>query len=405
MLKCLIRHLHFDNIGGLELIVALYPILMGYGYGGVIRLDIIVLLILDAILIPRNTSSPYHFLLLKIFILFVFFHELFLLFVISEIPSYYYNNLISYMIFLGSIIIISPNIDIEKFKGAVNLVSLICIIGLLYHVIILPRVGEVTPLKLPFLPTPESDSRLFQALDRPRSFFWEPQSFVSYMLITLTIALNERKLIWAGVIVIANLLSTSTTGIVLSFLMLLLYVFTSKVNYKIKMAIIVIGVIVLFIMLNSSFFERGIDKFTKTDFSMSGDIRMVNGPLLFTNLSTSNLLWGIPYVNIHDFVNSSVNHVDNLIYLNNGSLFIASFWLVLSKFGIIGISLYLAMYIIAFIKIPQLRIYLIPLTLALFTNPDYINSSFTYEFIVIYSVLIYNIKQLKQLPSNRKEVL
>lgn len=110
-----------------------------------------------------------------------------------SIPSYFPNSFIADVIYLVSIIIIVPHLDFEKLKNAIYIVSIVCIIGMFYHVILIMSGQSIQPIKLPFMPDMSSQTRLYSFLDRPTSFFWEPQSYASFMLVPLFFTLYEKR--------------------------------------------------------------------------------------------------------------------------------------------------------------------------------------------------------------------
>ena len=95
----------FDT-GVLELAIAFYPIIAGYGYGS-FKLSFGFLLILDLCLFGRislrngqSFNKIYHYLA------FIVLHNILWLFLMPSIPSYFLNSFIADVIYLVSIIII-----------------------------------------------------------------------------------------------------------------------------------------------------------------------------------------------------------------------------------------------------------------------------------------------------------
>ena len=378
-----------SEFGWPEFFLALYPIIMGYGYG-MINMSIIGLVILDVIYFSyrKITITKRDLLKTVIFLLvFVVIHEFFLFLMLDRVPSYFYSNIISYIVSIVSIPIIAPRVNYAKYESSINIVCLICIIGLIYHVVVISLGGTVSPIKLPFMPTLEKGARLFSEVKRPTSFFWEPQSFVSFCMIPLCMALLKRKFIWSAIIIFSILLSTSTTGIVFTFVVLALFMFSQKFSKKLFLLMFVSLALIFFLLTSTPIFQAGMDKLSQTTFDFNEDIRLINGPIIFKSLSLNEIIWGIPIATINDYVDKKGVGV---IYLEeSGNLYVASIWLVLIKFGIIGAFLYLKMHIEAILKCKKLIIYVVPLILALFSNPDSIGGLFTFEFIFIYSYILY----------------
>jgi hypothetical protein len=378
-----------NKFGWPEMFLALYPIIMGYGYG-IINMSIIGLIGLDIIFFSfrKKTTTKRNLFRTVIFLLvFVVFHEIFLFFILDVVPSYFYSNIFSYIVFLVSIPIIAPRVNYAKYESSINIVCIICIIGLIYHVVLITLGGSVSPIKLPFMPTLEKGARLFSVVQRPTSFFWEPQSFVSFCMIPLCMALLKKKFIWSAIIIFSILLSTSTTGIVFTFVVLALFVFSQKFSKKLVLLMFVSFALIVFLLTSTPIFQAGMEKLSKTTFDFNGDIRLVNGPIIFNSLSLEEIVCGIPIATINDYVEKK--GVDVYYLEQSGNLYVASFWLILIKFGIVGAFLYLKMHIESIFKCKRIIIYVVPLILALFSNPDSIGGLFTFEFIFIYSYILY----------------
>jgi len=256
---------------------------------------------------------------------------------------------------------------------------------LLYHVLLIRMGGSVEPLKLPLIGF--DFTRLDELGDRPSSFYMEPQAFVSFMLVPLFLALKENKLLWAGIIIISLFLSTSSTGIAISFLLLLFYVFTQKSKLWLKTLIILGGVGLAFLLIRSSLFEVGMSKLSNTN--IESNERMVNGLLVVQEMNHSDLIWGIKYANPYDYY--CAGKVSNpFVTVSDNGMFVSSFWLVIIRFGIIGLLLYINI----FFKIINNYRDILPLILCifveLFSNPDMIGSGFLFQFVFILSYIQYN---------------
>ena len=144
-------------------------------------------------------------------------------------------------------------IDAKKLKGSINWIALISIGGLLYQWAIIASGGDVRPIGLPFLEMSENRLEVFSI--RPSSFFMEPAAFVAFMYVPLVFSLIEKKYIWTCVIILANFLTTSTTGIFTSFILLGVYVFSQKVSFKIRLLVISLGAILFLSLTNIEAFQ------------------------------------------------------------------------------------------------------------------------------------------------------
>lgn len=373
----------------LELLIAMYPILMGYQYGGV-PCALLFIVVMDILAYVRKTSMVLPSKYMTLLSIFVVAHEVVLCSTMQSIPSFHVNNIISLIIIFSSIFIIVPAIEFERLKGCVNIVAIICMIGMLYHFVVLQTGHYISPIKVPFMPDLQTSARLYSEVYRPCSFFWEPQSYCTFMSIPLFYSLIYKKYLWTVMIVLSMFLSTSTTGIAISFLSILTYVLTQKASNINKIMIIITGVTLLYFLMTSDMFSASVDKMESTSYEHSS--RLYNGPTFVANMNKEDLLLGINFASTYDYY--VAGNVKAYLFEKHDTIFIPSFWNVLVKFGIVGAFLFLAIYVESFYRCRKLCVYVIPLIVALFTNPDYLGGLFAFEFIIIYSFINHENKSI-----------
>lgn len=373
----ILSYLDLNKLGAFELFVALYPILCGYSWG-VLHGKMIFIALTAIWALAFKGEIKFSMKWLVALITFVIIHELLLMAVIP-IHSYFINNTISILIVSLSILPIARAIDYRKFVGAVNWVAIISIIGIVYQFTMILRGMPVTPLKLPFLPEMESTARLYEESIRPSSFFWEPAAFVTFLMIPLFISLREKKFIWTGVLVLAMFLSTSSTGILMSMVMLIAYIFTQKVKFRTKVLVVLMGVGLFYGLTHSSYFEAGVNKIENTD--PEKNARIMNGIFLYEAMSGEDVMFGVPAANIDEFYEEHAG-----FYFGAGNVFIPTFWLTLAKYGIIGLFLFIMVYISLYKKDKTILPYLLVLFISMyFQSASTVGSSlFAFQLIFLY---------------------
>lgn len=371
------------NIGILELAIALYPIIAGYGYGS-FQLAFGFLLIVDIFLINRKRQHKYSFGKIYQYMTFIVVHCAIWLLVMPSIPSYFINSFIADIIYLISIVIIVPQVDFDKLKNAIYIVSIICIIGMLYHVVMIKSGHSIQPIKLPFMPDMDSKARLYSFLDRPTSFFWEPQSYASFMLVPLFFLLREKKLICAFAIAATMILSTSTTGIIMALFMIGFYMVTQKqkMQYRLLGIIAVIGLV--YFLLYSSFTTAGLEKLQNTDIEENN--RTINGLLIAKDMSFFDWLFGVPYANLQDAYEAG--YITNKLIIHaDGEVFVSAFWICLCCQGLIGLFFFLNIYWDIFKKNHTVLPYLICIIIGLFSNPDILGAAYVFQLMIMYTFI------------------
>lgn len=385
------------NIGILELAIALYPIIAGYGYGS-FQLAFGFLLIVDIFLINKKRQHKYSFGKIYQYMAFIVVHCAIWLLVMPSIPSYFINSFIADIIYFISIVIIVPQVDFDKLKNAIYIVTIICAVGMLYHVFMIKSGHSIQPIKLPFMPDMSSKARLYSFLDRPTSFFWEPQSYASFMLVPLFFLLREKRLICAFAIAATMILSTSTTGIIMALFMIGFYMVTQKqkMQYRILGIIAVIGLV--YFLLYSSFTAAGLEKLQNTDVEENN--RTINGLLIAKDMSFFDWLFGVPYANLQDAYEAGYI-TNNLIIHADGEVFVSAFWICLCCQGIIGLFFFLSIYLDILKKDKTVLPYLICIIIGLFSNPDILGAAYVFQLIIMYTFIINNTQLNQQIKLKR----
>lgn len=388
--------LGIQEFGWLEFIIALYPILSVYNYGKFL-LYLAIPLILSIILFVSNRPKTMNYELKPFFMLigYLMLHFVIWMVIISNPPSYYYNSHIQLFVILFSLVIILPYLNLNKLCSCINLVGVICACGLVYHAFELMLGHSITTIVLPFMPVPNESSRVFDLVLRPVSFFTEPQTYVSYMIVPLFLALSRKNLIWALCVSVTILLSGSTTGIAMIAIMFGTYILTTKVGSIYRFLLVVAFVGLGYFLMTSDYATAGLNKMNDTN--LSENMRVANGFLVARFMSLSDFIFGVPYANATDFCYGS-GVAGQVILDGTGSVFISAIWVTIIQYGLIGLLIYLNLYY-QILKIDKsIFPYWLCIVIVLFTNPDFIGANFL--FILLFSFTYVN---QKELLSNEKD--
>ena len=377
-MKKIIDYFHLDKIGGFELLFAFFPILSQYNFGKV-YFAIIFLLIMDFISLAKG-RKPYMFKPLLLFLVFYIIHEIPILIGFGGNVFGFLQNLLT----IASIFFIVPALRMEKLLGAIYLVALISMGGLIYHAALLlsGNIGELHPLTLPFLPSFDAESRAMEIILRPTSFYWEPSSYITFMLIPMLFSLLEKKYVFTFAIVFLNLLSGSTNGIALSFLMLAFYALTQDVGLMSKVLVTIAGVAMGYFLMTSELFEVGVEKMNNTE--IGSNQRLHNGIALIKAMPLEHIITGFPANDVTDYYYKNQNiKIADITPLDTGNVFVSDFWGVLAKYGIIGLLLYFNIYLFFFKKDRALRPYLLTLFVAMFSQCLFPGPLFAFQMMIL----------------------
>lgn len=366
------------DFGFAELLIALLPILCAY-YLGPVPFSFWILLLLSVVSLIKGKHIDIIMMkpLMVFFVLFVI-HDTILLFVAD---SFNINNRIEKSLNILSIFFVVPLLNYNKLKAALNFISLICIIGLLYQYTMIISGGLVHPIEIPGLHMVES--RLLTDTNRPSSFFMEPAAYAFYMYAPIVISLLDKRYIWTGIIILSVFLTSSTTGLFAAFIILGVYMITNGI-FRGRSIIVFLLVFVLFLALtNTDYFSVGINKYENTDFD--SNVRIWQGPLIVGTMNFGELLFGVPYGDVMDYVRDGRISM-SLLYGDGSDVFMSTIWHVIFSFGIVGLLFYLNVFYKIAKNCKITRPLAICLFVIMFTGSMYLGVLFVYALIVLYSI-------------------
>jgi len=392
MIEKTIRFLGLGKMGWLEFIIALFPILAGYSYGS-FRLSFGVLLLLDILIIIKGNNKLLRCLPFVLFSIYLVLHDTIFL-IVYPFPSYFVNSLILSIIYAISIFVITPQIDFEKFRTSIFFVTFVCMLGMIYHVALISAGKSVSPIKLPFLPEMAQNTRLYEISQRPLSFFWEPQSYASFMLAPLFFAIYERKILYAVIIAALMMASTSTTGLILSLLMFLLSLASNRNKWYTSLFVILAVMALCYFLVSSSYTIAGLEKFQNTNIEESN--RISNGLLAIMAMDASDYLIGIPFANVQDAYEMGYFGSSIIVY-SDGILYLPAFWIALVQYGIFGLILFLCPYFWIYKRNHRILPYLVCVVAGHFSNPDFFGgAAYTFQIMVMIAFVCSSKKRIKQ---------
>ena len=386
-MKKLFQTLHLNEVGVFELLVALYPIISQYAWG-IVHMNFVMFLLLDVIAFVKNPKTIW-FKRLTILTVFYALHELIVYVFFAGMPTYMIGDVMSSLIIAISIPIVVSAVNYQKLVGSFHWVALLCLGGLFYHymLIISGNVSSIHPLTLPLFPAQDMSSRAFEDIFRPTSFFWEPSSYATFMVIPLFLCLSERNFVMGSIYALSLFLSSSTNGIIFVVVLLAVFFIRGSLKWYHKALLLILAVALGYSLFNMEYFSQGVDKMENTEIMSSQ--RIMNGPNLVAATPGEYLILGADAANINDFLlkHPEIN-TGKLIFLKSGSLFVSDFWRILVKYGVLGLILVLLMYVRVIKRCEPLRPYLYVLVVALFSQSVVLGSSWGYEWVFILAYLL-----------------
>lgn len=332
MISKILDYLNIRQAGGIELFFSTLLILSGYSFNGV-PLQVVLWCLLFVLLLTKKKHKKTVFRPLVILAIYFLVHD----FVYLFIANGNFNAFVMQIVYFGCSMMAINVFEINRLKGSLNVVAIISMVGLLYQWGIIAAGGGVHPIQIPFLDMGES--RLEALSARPSSFFMEPAAYVEFMYIPLIFSLLDRKFVWTAIIILSEFLTTSTTGLLTSFIMLLVYVFTQKVNFKIRIFATLLGGVMLFSLTHLEAFKGSTEKLDNTD--VETNMRLSQGPYVVSTMTPVEMVCGASYSSAYQYCRAG--RAPFVVFYNE-EVFMSTTWKLILIYGFIGLFLYLLFY-------------------------------------------------------------
>lgn len=283
---------------------------------------------------------------LFIFFLFMIVHDFFRMSITGFNTGIWVERVL-YLLILSSIY---KKVDEENLFRVWKIIGIIVIAGIFYQSFQVYILGQsVSTINIfPFLQS-NSENYLL-GYDRPHSFFLEPAAYCTWILPLLCMCMKRKKHIWMVFISISILLSTSSTGIIMTGVIWLFYAFVSAgSDGKYFNSLMIIGVLITGIgaFSNLSIFSTAFNKLTNISVTnTSNSVRLVLGFQLFWAVPLIYKVLGIPYMNVENYMRSGKVALSkyklnlNLSYLG----FVNAVGNCMLIYGVFGLLLYLKLY-------------------------------------------------------------
>lgn len=333
MLIKLLDYLNLRQIGGIELFFSSLLILSAYSFNGIPLQVVLWIGLFFLLLINKKKKKLKAFWPLVLLSIYILCHDFIFLFIANG----NLNAFVMQIVYFGCMFMAVKVFNIDKLKGALNLIAVISMLGLLYQWGIIVAGEGVRPIQIPLLDMGEK--RLETFTTRPSSFFMEPAAYVAFMYIPLLFSLIDRKYIWAGIIILSEFLTTSTTGLLTSFIILIVYIFTQKVSFRMRLTTILLGCGMLFSLIHFEAFNSSTQKLDNTD--VETNLRLSQGPYVVGTMQSDEMIFGVPYSSAYDYCRTG--RAPNVV-LYDHEVFMSTLWKMILIYGFVGLFIYLLFY-------------------------------------------------------------
>lgn len=292
-----------------------------------------------------------------------------------------FNNLLfpilTFIILSAAISEVNPT-SLYKVYSIVGIVALI----ILYIQWLMLFTNNILPTPIKLLPVSSDTYHAWQgAYYRPSSLFSEPQGYASYMLPLLIMSLNKKNIIFSLLIILSIIFSGSTTGIILSGVVLVYYLFHMKKHRALTIPIIGFFSIIIY-MQSTDVFSSQRSKIAAINYE--NDIRLVKGFQIFSIFNNTEKLLGIGYGpnKISEFNSYHRRQLLNKNIIDLGG-YVTTVSGILISYGIIaGMIFFLVLYRMYKYEDTSLRIFLIVILIASFGQTLLFNAIFLFYYII-----------------------
>lgn len=373
-----------NRVSLIELFIPIFYIINQYSISG-ISLGLILMLVV-VVWNFINTKKFNVFTPLLALFGFMLFHDILKMFVVTVNTSAWIERFV-YLLFLSSII---GRVNRDNLYKIWKIVGLFAMVGMFYQSFQVYFLGQaVSMIKLiPFATSTSSNYTL--AYMRPHSFFLEPAAYATWILPLLYMAMERKKTLFAILISISVMLSTSSTGLIMVGVVWLYFSFIDareegrRWNGLVLVSILIIGVGAL---SSLEIFSTSFEKITNISLNdTSNAVRLSLGFQLFFQAPISYKLLGIPYSTIEDYLRSGAINLSTYgLSLSTSYLgFVNALGNCMLNYGIFGTVLYLRLFYRCFIEADKsLKCYVLLCVLSIFGQSVFWNGLFVTQMAVI----------------------
>ena len=368
----------------LEIIIPSFYILAQYQIANISLGTIVAFGVLVINLVNKKVFHLYK--PLFILTLYMFIHDILKAVIVmnSSFPINTWMERIVFIVFLACCI---NQVNEDNLYKVWSIWGIVAMAGLVYHAVLVYGLGQNVQM-IRILPFTSDSISFTNTYARPRSIFLEPAAYVTWILPLLYMTLKRYKYLFAMVITMTILLSTSTTGLLMSITLWGVYIFKSKnISILKKVALVGMATLVMTLFINLPIFQDTIFKASNTDFS--SNLRITSGLEIYKDADLRVQLFGIPQGSTEQYFKEDV------VNLSKYNMSLNAHWLgfvnalarALLTYGILGGLLYIYVFYRLF-KYGSREIYpyLLICFISIFGQSVFFNSFFVMQFAVLLGI-------------------
>lgn len=277
---------------------------------------------------------------LLILLIFIVIHHSVWIIVAKEHNIIIFKNMIEAIMTTVIVIFASNLIRKDPLYKTYTFFAILSMIGLLYHSFQVYILGHmVMPIQI--LPNFLGDTaQWFNPINRPMSFFVEPEAYATFILPLIYWNLDKRKTFMASIFTLSIFLSTSTLGIFLSIVLWLIYISKGNHNWINKVVILIIITLLTFTLVQADVFQYAIDKIYSTD--IINNPRISQGFKIWWQMPFLDKLLGVGEIPLADYIINQNMWLERMRYAttSNKWSYVTTISGALIYYGVIGAGLF-----------------------------------------------------------------
>ena len=276
-------------------------------YSGVAKLSICYgLCLIYAVLCLFRYGKGKVFKPLLLYTIYFFGYALFVTFAYYGKPNtWLYVIIYRYSVSILCVLIISQHLDrdaLYKTWKWIGLIVGIVIIFQAFQIYVLHQ--QISTIQLIPGQSGGQMSDVWGVSSRPVAFFTEPSMVIAFLLPLLFLAISKRDHKFAIYLSVCMLLTMSTSGLVVLFILWGIFIYHSNLSKSIKIRYFLIVLLCIVAFFTLPVFQNSVDKL---NLELSGESsnafgRVYSGWLLYAHLDFNSQLFGIPDTDYNGFI-------------------------------------------------------------------------------------------------------
>lgn len=278
-------------------------------------------------------------------------------------------------------------VDEEWLYKVWKYIGILAMAGIFYQAFLVYVRGQSVQM-IRILPLLSDSISFTKVYPRPRSFFLEPAAYVTWILPLLYMALKRKKYVFSALVTFTILLSTSTTGVLMSIALWGLMIWNRKsISLKKKIGMIILLIICLPFIFSLPVFQKTVEKISNTDFT--SNLRVTAGIQIYKDADLSTKLFGIRYNSTKEYFLNEISDLEkyNMVKEATWLGFVNALAGSLLMYGILGGILYLYLfYRVLRDGVSEINPYLIICLISILGQGVFYNAFFVMQFAVLLGI-------------------